>query len=385
MTTTVIIILIAAFLATGYMLLKAREESARLSEQMRIITKDRQQLQDESKAVFRDIASQLMQEQGKMMKDADEQRLSELLIPFKDNIETLKLTIDTYKTQQAQYAASLKQQIEDLCDVNRTIGKEAQELTHALKGNSKMQGDWGELVLKQILDISGFVEGVSYETQATHEADGTTFKNDRGERLRPDVIFNMPDQKRLIIDSKVSLTAFSHYTAAQNNEQRTEALSRHIVSMRKHIDELSSKAYQRWIKNSADFTIMFVPNEPAYLLAMSNDNSLWEYAFKRQVVIVSPTHLISVVKLIDRLWMRERQTKNALKIANEAGKMYDKLVGFVADLQNVNKTLGQAQKACDAAMNKLQDGNGNLIARATCIKQLRAKTSKQLPEEHGNE
>ena len=313
------------------------------------------------------------------MKDANEQRLNDILNPFKNNLDALRATIEAYKSQQGRDTAALQQQIKDLSDVNRSVGKEARELTQALRGDSKVQGDWGELVLKQILDLSGLEEGVNYELQATRDGNGEILKNDQGARLRPDVIFNLPEGKRLVIDSKVSLTAYTDYVNADGEQQRQEALKRHMASVRKHVDELGQKTYQRWVKDSADFVMMFIPNEPAYLLAMSADNDLWAYAFQRQVVIVSPTHLISVVRLIDQLWSRDRQTKNALEIAQEAGKMYDKMAAFVADLQSADKALHSAQKAYDDAWKKLSNGTGNLLGRAQKIKAMGAKATKQLP------
>ncbi len=380
MTATIItIVSLALAIALGYMLLQARETNARLGEQVRILGQEQTRLRDQSLLVFKDAASQLLSQQGHAMKDANEQRLNDILNPFKNNLDALKATIEAYKSQQGRDTAALQQQIKDLSDVNRSIGKEARELTEALRGDSKVQGDWGELVLKQILDLSGLEEGVNYELQATRDGNGEILKNDQGARLRPDVIFNLPEGKRLVIDSKVSLTAYTDYVNADGEQQRQEALKRHLASVRKHVDELDGKSYQRWVKDSADFVMMFIPNEPAYLLAMSADNDLWAYAFQRQVVIVSPTHLISVVRLIDQLWSRDRQTKNALEIAQEAGKMYDKMAAFVADLQSADKALHSAQKAYDDAWKKLSNGTGNLLGRAQKIKAMGAKATKQLP------
>ncbi len=380
MTATIItIVSLALAIVLGYMLLKAREANARLGEQVRLLGQEQARLRDQSLLVFKDAASQLLAQQGHAMKDANEQRLNDILNPFKNNLDALRATIEAYKSQQGRDTAALQQQIKDLSDVNRSVGKEARELTQALRGDSKVQGDWGELVLKQILDLSGLEEGVNYELQATRDGNGEILKNDQGARLRPDVIFNLPEGKRLVIDSKVSLTAYTDYVNADGEQQRQEALKRHLASVRKHVDELGQKTYQRWVKDSADFVMMFIPNEPAYLLAMSADNDLWAYAFQRQVVIVSPTHLISVVRLIDQLWSRDRQTKNALEIAQEAGKMYDKMAAFVADLQSADKALHSAQKAYDDAWKKLSNGTGNLLGRAQKIKAMGAKTTKQLP------
>lgn len=375
----VVVLALAAVGALALMLVRAREHGARMQEQVRILGEEQRKLREDSRLVFADVARQLLSEQSHAMREANEARMGEIVKPLRDNLESLRRTIDGYKTEQVSYAAALKQQIKDLSDMNRNISQEAKELTLALRGDSKVQGDWGEMMLKQILDMSGLQEGVNYETQMTREADGSVLKGESGGRLRPDVVFFMPDNKRLIIDSKTSLTAYIDYVNATDDGERADALKRHLTSVRKHVDELAAKKYQT-IKDSADFVMMFVPNEPAYMLAMSADATLWEYAYKRQVVMVSPTHLISVVKLISQLWARDRQSKNAIAIADEAGKMYDKLVGFIADMEQVGKALDGAQKAHAEALKKLSEGRGNLVGRAAKIKDLGAKATKLLPE-----
>ena len=381
MTEIIVILLVAVALIAVLvvMLLQAREQSARMQEQVKILAQDQRRLKEDSRLVFQDVAKELLAEQSRTMRETNELRMSEIVKPLTQNLESLKRSIDGYKTEQVSYAAALKQQIKDLSDMNRNIGQEAKELTLALRGDSKVQGDWGEMMLKQILDMSGLQEGVNYETQMTREVDGTVLKTDDGARMRPDVVFFMPDNKRLIIDAKTSLSAYVDYVNASDDDTRSDALRRHLLSVRKHVDELASKNYQS-IKDSADFVMMFIPNEPAYMLAMSSDASLWEYAYKRQVVMVSPSHLISVVKLISQLWARDNQSKNAIAIAEEAGKMYDKLVGFIADLDAVGKALENAQKAHSDAKKKLFDGRGNLVGRAQKVKELGAKASKLLPE-----
>ncbi len=382
MNGIIVILLALALVAVGVlvvMLMRAREQSARMQEQVRGLGEEQRRLKEDSRLVFKDVAQQLLADQRRTMREENTAHLNEVVKPLKENLDSLKRTIDSYKTEQVSYASALKQQIKDLSDMNRSIGQEAKELTLALRGDSKAQGDWGEMVLKQILDLSGLQEGVNYETQMTRDTDGRVLKADEGGRLRPDVVFFMPDSKRLVIDSKTSLTAYIDYVNATDEAARAEALKRHLTSVRKHVDELAGKKYQN-IKDSADFVMMFVPNEPAYMLAMSGDATLWEYAYKRQVVIVSPTHLISVVKLISQLWARDRQSKNAMAIADEAGKMYDKLVGFITDMDQVGKALENAQKAHAEALKKLSEGRGNLVTRATKIRELGAKASKLLPE-----
>lgn len=380
MTIVLGIAAVAIIITLSFLLLQSREENARLKEQNRMVNEEQQRLRENSKLVFHDVAAQLLSEQQHTMTTTHDEHLNAILNPFKNNLESLQKSIDGYRTQQVSYTAALQQQIKDLSDVNLNIGKEAQQLTQALRGDSKVQGDWGEMVLERILEASGLQEGLNYTRQATRNSDRTPLQNESGGKLRPDVIFKLPDNKHIVIDSKVSLTAYSDYLNASDDDTRQEALKRHTTSVKKHIDELAGKDYQRCVGNSADFALMFIPNEPAYLLAMSEDDSLWEYAFKKQVVIVSPTHLIAVLKLINQLWARERQTKNALKIADEAGKMYNKFADFVSDLQSANKAIDNAQKAYDNAWTKLSKGTGNLMTRAEKIKELGAKASKTLPK-----
>ena len=309
-------------------------ENARLQEQLRQQAEERKNLRSESEMVFREIAASIFDEKSKVMRESNRNQLGEILTPFKSDLENLKKTINDCYIGEMSEVKSLKEQVKDLTDLNNTIGREAKELTLALKGNSKVQGDWGEMLLKQLLEKSGLEEGVNYVLQATENEDGTKIKSEEGGQLRPDAIFYLPEGKNLIIDSKVSLTAYTDYVNASAEEQ-TAALAAHLRSVKSHIDELARKEYPKYVKNSADFVMMFVPNEGAYLAALNADKDLWESAYQRHIVIISPTHLISVLKLMYQLWIRDKQTKNALKIADETGKLYDKFVNFVGDFQGV--------------------------------------------------
>jgi DNA recombination protein RmuC len=317
------------------------------------------------------------------MRDNNRSQLGEILSPFKSDLENLKKTIHDCYTGEVSEVKSLRDSLKDLKELNTTIGREAKELSVALRGNSKTQGDWGEMLLEQILEKSGLEGGVNYILQATENEDGTKIKSDEGGQLRPDAIFYLPEGKSIVIDSKVSLTAYVNYVNASVEEQPS-ALMAHLQSMRKHIDELAKKEYHRFVNNAADFVMMFVPNEGAYMAALNADKSLWESAYNRHVVIISPTHLISVLKLMYQLWTRDKQTKNALKIAEETGKLYDKLCGFVADLEAVGSSLDKARKNYDDAFSKLSTGKGNILKRADDIKALGVKTTKQLLIESDN-
>ena len=354
-----------------------RTENARLDEQLRQQAEERKNLRAESEMVFREIATTIFDEKSKVMSENNRTQLGDILSPFKSDLENLKKTINDCYIGEMSEVKSLKEQVKDLTDLNNTIGREAKELTMALKGNSKVQGDWGEMLLKQLLEKSGLEEGVNYVLQATEDEDGDKIKGENGGQLRPDAIFYLPEGKNLIIDSKVSLTAYTDYINASAEEQSAK-LALHLRSVKSHIDELARKEYPKYVKNSADFVMMFVPNEGAYLAALNADKDLWANAYDRHVVIISPTHLISVLKLMYQLWMRDKQTKNALKIADETGKLYDKFVGFVSDLEEVGKHLDKAGAVYEEAHKKLSSGKGNLLSRVEGIKELGVKTAKRL-------
>ena len=354
-----------------------RTENARLDEQLRQQAEERKALRAESEMVFREIATSIFDEKSKVMSENNRTQLGDILTPFKSDLENLKKTINDCYIGEMSEVKSLKEQVKDLTDLNNTIGREAKELTLALKGNSKVQGDWGEMLLKQLLEKSGLEEGVNYVLQATENEDGTKIKGENGGQLRPDAIFYLPEGKSLIIDSKVSLTAYTDYINASVEEQPA-MLSLHLRSMKSHIDELARKEYPKYVKNSADFVMMFVPNEGAYLAALNAEKELWENAYNRHVVIISPTHLISVLKLMYQLWIRDKQTKNALKIADETGKLYDKFVNFVGDLEDIGKHLDKANTVYDEAFKKFSTGRGNIISRVENIRELGVTTAKKL-------
>jgi len=355
-----------------------RARNATLAERVEQTAREQQRLQEQSRLVFREVAVQVLADQSKAASKQQADGLAALLTPMREQIDGLRRQMGEYSNRQTEYAASMKQQIKDLNDMNASLGREAKELSQALRGESKVQGDWGEMILQKLLENSGLVEGQNFVVQAT-EVDGQPVQGDRGTRLRPDVVLLLPDKKNLVIDSKTSLTAYTEYSCADTDQERQLALKRHVDSVRKHVAELADKSYQDRVSNSAGFVMMFIPNEAAYLLAMGTDAGLWQYAYDRQVVIVSPTHLISVLKLVSQLWTREMQTRNAIKIAEETGKLYDKLAAFVADMQNVEKSLDNAKGAWSEAMKKLSGGRGNVLSRFETIKKLGITASKQLP------
>ena len=366
-------------------LVDLRSENARLQEQLRQESEERAKIRRDSELAFREIASTIIDERSKAFKEANESRLTEILNPFKENVETLRKTIHDCYAGEIGEVKSLKESLRLLTELNTTIGREAKELTGALRGNSKVQGDWGEMMLRQILERSGLEEGINYSLQATTNPDGTKIVGEEGNLLRPDAVFYLPEGKSIVIDSKVSLTAYTDYVNSTDDQLRERAAKAHLQSVRKHIDELKEKRYDDFVADAADFVMMFVPNEGAYMATMQADAGIWDYAYKNRVVIVSPTHLMSVLKLMYQLWSRDKQTRNALKIAEETGKLYDKLAGFVGDLQDVGTALQKASKKYDDAYSKLSTGRGNVLSKAESIRQLGIKTAKSLPAAESEE
>lgn len=365
---------------------ETREENSALNTRLDLLNREMEQRearQKEQEAIletrFKNLANDILRQNTADLKSQNEERLRELLNPLKTNIDEFRKTVsDTYNTE-ARERFSLSERIKELVDLNQSISRQARELSEALRGDSKVQGDWGEMVLESILEKSGLIKGEEYFTQATTDADGNTLRNDDGSLLRPDVVVKYPDGRFVVIDSKVSLTAFVDYANAENPELRDGAALRHVRSVKRHIDELARKRYQEYVGEAKlDFVMMFIPNEPAYIAAMRLEPSLWQEAYDRNVLIVSPTHLVSGLKLIAQLWSRDRHTKNAITIAEEAGKMLDKFSDFTKDMEKIEKALGSTRKAYDDAMTKLTNGTGNLITRAGNLQKLGVKASKQL-------
>ena len=248
-----------------------------------------------------------------------------------------------------------------------------------MRGNSKVQGDWGEIVLETILENSGLRKGEEFEVQLTRGEDGSLMKNEDGQALRPDVVVRYPGGKMMVIDSKVSLTAFVEYVNSNSDEERERYGRLHLTSITKHVAELGRKNYQDYLGGETlDFVMMFVPNESAYSAAMTMDPSLWQKAYDKRVLIVSPTQLVASLKIVSQLWLHDRQTRNAIDIAERAGAMYDKFVGFLADMEKIERSINTTRTAFDAAMNKLRDGTGSLVVRAEKLRELGAKAAKRI-------
>lgn len=364
---------------------EARIENARLKEKIGNVEAFNNSVREETKAQFKSLAADIFSSQSEKFKEANETRLSEILNPLKEDIKDFKRRVDDTYMNSSKERTLLGEQMKKLMELNMSIGKEARDLTEALSGNTKVQGDWGEMVLETILVKSGLVEGENYFVQRTKNDDGTQIKNDDNGRLRPDVVVALPDKKCIVIDSKVSLTAYVNYINADNDDDRQRFGKAHLLSVRSHLKELETKRYQDFVgvgnDDRIDYVLMFIPNEHAYMAAMTLDNNLWMEAYEKRVVIISPAHVISTLRLIAQLWTRDKQTKNALKIAEEGGKLYDKFVGFVNDMQTVEQSLGKASEAYASAMSKLHTGRGCIVSKVENLKKLGAKTSKTLPSD----
>ncbi len=349
-------------------------EKSKVEERLQVLTDEKQKLQDEARLQFNELASKILDDKTRK----SDLRLNEILSPLKENIDNLKKEINDRAIKDAENHTSLMMQINNLRELNSQIGKEAGNLAKALKGNSKVQGDWGEMILEQILSSSGLIKGEQFEIQATRDENGNTLTDENGNRLRPDVIVHLPDSKNIVIDSKTSLTAYTDYVNAEDDKTLSTKLAEHLSSVKKHIDELASKSYQEYVKDSGDFVMMFIPNEGAYLAAMQENPQLWEYAYNKHVVLISPTHLISVLKLVSQLWSHDKQTRNAIKIAEEAGKLYDRFVDFTEYMAGIEKGLNIARQAYDKAAAKLSDGRANVLSQVEKLKDLGAKAKKKL-------
>ncbi len=358
-----------------------REENGKLKERARFVEEEKEKLSQESEVRFKNLANEILANNSRVFKEQNESRLSEILDPLKENIEQFKKTVAESYSSEARERFSLHERIKELIELNQSIGKEAKDLTLALKGNSKVQGDWGEMILENLLERSGLQRDREFFVQMSTGEDGKVLRNEDGKALRPDVVIKYPDGRCVVIDSKVSLTAYVNYVNADSPELQELYRKQHLASVRSHIAELRDKKYQDYVGGGkTDFVMMFVPNEAAYITAMQVDDKLWQEAYDVRVLLISPTHLISVLKLISQLWSHDRQTRNAIEIAVESGKMYDKFVGFVDDMRKIERSISQTRESFDNAMKKLSLGTGNLVSRAEKLRKMGAKVSKSLPE-----
>lgn len=343
-----------------------------LEEKLATYKQEIEKIQKEFRDQFKVLANDILEEKSKRFTEQNKVSLEQLLNPLGEKIKSFEKKVDDTYKEDVRDRISLKEQISHLSELNNKMTREAGNLTRALKGESKSQGAWGEVILERILEKSGLQKDREYVIQPSFSEDNR--------RKQPDVILHLPDNKQLIIDSKVSLSAFERYVSAEEEPEQKLAVKEHIHSVRRHIRELSKKSYQNLYDiNSPDFVLLFMPVEPAFGLAIQHDPELYNEAFDQNIVIVSPTTLLATLATISNIWKQEYQNRNAMEIAEAGGKLYDKFVGFTEDLVDLGRRLDQTQKSYDGAMNKLQDGRGNLIRQADRIRELGARTSKILP------
>ena len=335
--------------------------------------RSQEEFERQLKEQFRILAGDVLGEQSRKFKEENRESMDIILKPFKDNIKDFRERVENIYSHQQEQSGALKNELQRLMELNARITTETTNLTNALKGNSKVQGDWGEVILETILENFNFIRGVHYQTQYN-------IKGEEGQNLRPDVVLNLPDNKRVVIDSKVSLTAYVNYVAAEDEASRQAAMAAHIASVRQHVKELSDKKYQQSVLQSPDFVIMFVPNEPAFLDAMKEDGKIWSDAYERKVIVSSPTNLFALLKIVDDLWRREDQSRNQQAILENAEKLYAQLVEFTSALEGVGAGLEQARARYDEAFKRLHTGNNNIVRLGEKLRKLGIPAKKTLPK-----
>lgn len=359
----------------------AREEAARLAERIEALARENERIQKEHARLeaeaeerFRTLAAKSLLANADALREQNRAGLAQVLEPMKENLEQFKQAFTQRYDKENAERFALSERVRELVMLNQTIGRETRKLTDALRGNAKVQGDWGEMILDNILERSGFRRGHEYSVQETvTDADGR--------RLRPDVVISYTEGRKLIIDSKVSIQDYIAMVNADDEANRDRFARAHVASVKKHVAELRCKSYQDAVgSDRVDFVLMFIPHEGAFLTAMNLDESLWQTAFDSRVLIISPTHLMSVIKLVEQVWRHDKQNRNALEIARQAGLMLDKFRGFLDDMERIDKAINGARDAWNSAFAKLSTGPGNLVGKARSLSALGAKAKKDLPQ-----
>lgn len=323
---------------------------------------------------FENIAHKILKNNSQEFTQVNQKNINEILNPLKDKIQLFEKKVEDTYQKGIKDQTDLKAEIKKLYDLNSKISQEANNLTKALKSDSKKQGNWGEFILERVLERSGLVKGQEYDTQITA-------RNEQGDLIRPDVIVKLPENKHIIIDSKVSLVAYEEFVNTEDLELKNNFLKQHVESIKNHIKGLSEKNYQNaTLFDTPDFVLLFMPIESAFSVAIQFDPDLFNFAWEKKIVIVSPTTLLATLRTVSSIWKHEKQTQNAIEIARQGGALYDKFVGFLKDLEDLGTQIGRVSKTYDTARNKLTDGSGNLIKRAETLKKLGAKASKSISE-----
>ena len=336
--------------------------------------KEINKIQEKFTLEFENLANRILDEKSTKFTNQNKENLNIILNPLKEKIKGFEDKVDKTHKESIDYHAALRQQIIGLKEMNLQMSKETINLTKALKGDNKTQGNWGELVLERVLEKSGLEKDREYFVQQS-------FTNDEGNRVLPDVVIHLPDNKKMIVDSKVSLTAYEQFVNCDDESEKSLFLKDHINSLKRHIEQLSEKKYEDIYKiESPDFVLLFIPIEPAFAIAINADNFLYNKAFEKNIVIVTPSTLLATLRTIDSMWNNEKQQKNALEIARQAGSLYDKFYGLLNDLIGIGKKIDASKTDYNAAMKKLFEGSGNLITSVEKLKKMGAKAKKALPE-----
>ncbi len=348
-----------------------KKDQENLQEKLQLLSENKTQLKQE----FENLSNKIFEDKHKQFNQSSKEGLSSLLNPFKEQLEGLRKKVDDVYVSESKDRAALKAQIGDLHNLNKQITEEAASLARALRGEKKTQGNWGELVLETVLEKSGLREGEEFVREKS-------ITNEDGERLRPDVIINLPESKHIVVDAKVSLNAYTDYVNAENESDRIKYLKSHIDAVRMHIKTLADKSYSKLPGiNSPDFVFLFMPIEPAFMVAFEHDDKLFNDAFEQRIVVVTPTTLLASLRTVSSLWSIERQNKSAKQLAEQAAKVHDKLVGFVESMEKVGAQLNTVQGTYDKAWSQLKEGRGNLISQAHKFKDLGVRVKKDMPKQ----
>ncbi|PTT03526.1 DNA recombination protein RmuC [Flavobacterium sp. HMWF030] len=332
------------------------------------------ELQEKFTKEFENLANKILEEKSAKFTEQNSVNMKNILLPLQDKIQGFEKKVEQTHKESIDYHAALRQQIVGLSEMNAQMSKETLNLTKALKGDSKMQGNWGELVLERVLEKSGLEKGREYEVQQS-------FTNNEGNRVFPDVVINLPDGKKMIVDSKVSLVAYEKWINEESEILKIDFLKEHVNSIKRHVEQLGSKNYHDLYQiESPDFVLLFIPIEPAFAIALNEDATLYNKAFDKNIVIVTPTTLLATLRTIDSMWTNQKQQENAFEIARQAGALYDKFEGFVTDLVRIGNKIKDTKTEYESAMSKLVDGRGNLISSVEKLKKMGAKAKKSLPE-----
>ncbi|RYJ45797.1 DNA recombination protein RmuC [Flavobacterium beibuense] len=355
-------------------LTKKETDFDNLLERMREQRQETEELREKFTKEFENLANKILEEKSTKFTEQNRENMKNILSPLQEKIHLFEKKVEDTHKESIDYHAALRQQILGLREMNEQMSRETLNLTKALKGDSKMQGNWGELILERVLEKSGLEKGREYEVQVS-------YTTEEGNRIQPDVVINLPDGKKMIVDSKVSLVAYERYVNEEDEIAKTLHLKEHIGSIKRHVDQLSDKNYHDLYKmESPDFVLLFIPIEPAFAIALNEDATLYNKAFERNIVIVTPSTLLATLRTIDSMWTNQKQQENAYEIARQAGSLYDKFEGFVGDLIMVGKRMEEGKKAYEGAMNKLVDGRGNIITSIEKLKKMGAKAKKSLPD-----